>query len=214
MAPPDSPVTARLGHPGGVVRPLVLASASFGRLGVLRAAGFDPDVVVSGVAEDEVTGAPADLALDLAERKAVVVAERLGPGDHVVVGCDSVLDVDGEVRGKPVDLEQARAWWGSVAGRTAVLRTGHCVVDGRTGTRASAVSSTVVRYGTPTSEEMDAYLGSGEPLGVAGGFTLDGRSAPFVEGIDGDPGTVIGLSLPTMRALLAELDISIVELWP
>jgi septum formation protein len=207
-------VTARLGHPGAVVRPLVLASASFGRLGILRAAGFDPDVVVSGVAEDDVTGAPEEVALVLAEQKATAVAERLGAGDHVVVGCDSVLDVDGEVRGKPVDLEQARAWWASVAGRTAVLRTGHCVVDGRTGARASAVSSTVVRYGTPTSEEMDAYLGSGEPLGVAGGFTLDGRSAPFVEGIDGDPGTVIGLSLPAMRALLAELDISIVDLWP
>jgi septum formation protein len=197
-----------------MVRRLVLGSASFGRLGVLRAAGFDPEVIVSGVHEDDATGTPTEIALELAERKASAVAERVGTTDAVVIGCDSVLDVDGEARSKPSSLEEARRWWEQVSGRSAVLRTGHCVIDCATGKRAATVASTTVRYGVPTPEEIAAYLGSGEPLGVAGGFTLDGRSAPFVEGIDGDPSNVIGLSLPTMRRLLAELGISIVELWP
>jgi septum formation protein len=197
-----------------MARRLVLGSASFGRLEVLRAAGFDPEVIVSGVHEDDAYGSPEEIALELAERKAAAVAERVGTTDAVVIGCDSVLDVDGEARGKPSSLEEARRWWEQVSGRSAVLRTGHCVIDCATGEQAATVASTVVRYGVPTPEEIAAYLGSGEPLGVAGGFTLDGRSAPFVEGIDGDPSNVIGLSLPTMRRLLAQLGISIVELWP
>lgn len=201
-----------VGHPGGVTRRLILASASPARLGVLRAAGFDPEVIVSGVDEDGVTGPTDKVALLLAERKAAVVATQVD-GDAIVVGCDSVLDVDGETRGKPGSVDEARAWWASVAGRTAVLHSGHCVVDVATGRRASAVATTTVRYGTPTTAEMDAYLATDEPLAVAGGFTIDGYAAPFVDGIDGDHGTVLGLSLPLLRRLLAEIDIHITDLW-
>jgi septum formation protein len=191
----------------------VLASASPARLGVLRAAGFAPEVIVSGVPEDDVTGPPAKVALVLAERKAGAVADRLAGEDALVVGCDSVLDVDGGARGKAATAEQARAWWASVAGRTATLHSGHCVIDTASGARASAVASTVVRYGTPTEAEMDAYLATGEPLQVAGGFTIDGYAAPFVDALEGDHGTVLGLSLPLLRRLLAEVGTPIVELW-
>lgn len=191
----------------------MLASASPARLGLLRAAGLWPEVIVSGVDEDDVDGPTHRVALVLAERKAAAVAAGLDGDRALVVGCDSVLEVDGVTRGKPVSVDEARAWWASVAGRTAVLHTGHCVIDTATGARASAVSSTVVRYGTPTPSEMDAYLATDEPLRVAGGFTIDGYAAPFVEGIDGDHGTVLGLSLPVLRRLLAEVGTPIVELW-
>jgi septum formation protein len=192
----------------------VLASASPARLGVLQAAGFAPEVVVSGVDEEREAGTTSEIALALAERKARAVAERLGPdGNALVVGCDSVLDVDGETRGKPASVDQARAWWASVAGRTAVLHSGHCVIDTATGASAAAVATTTVRYGTPTEAELEAYLATDEPLRVAGAFTIDGYAAPFVEGLDGDHGTVLGLSLPLLRRLLAEVGTPIVELW-
>jgi len=195
-----------------VTRRLILASASPARLGVLQAAGFDPEVIVSGVDEDGVTGPTDKVALLLAERKAAAVAAQV-EGDALVIGCDSVLDVDGETRGKPRSVEEARAWWASVAGRTAVLHSGHCVIDVATDRRASAVASTTVRYGTPTDAEMDAYLATDEPLAVAGGFTIDGYAAPFVDSLDGDHGTVLGLSLPLLRRLLADIDVAITDLW-
>ncbi len=98
-------------------------------------------------------------------------------------------------------------------GRDGVLATGHCVVDTARRRQVTAVGRTVVRFGTPSDAEVEAYVATGEPLAVAGAFTLDGRSAPFVDGIDGDPGNVIGLSLPLLRRLLAELDVSVVDLW-
>jgi septum formation protein len=180
---------------------------------VLREAGFAPEVEVSGVDEDEVSGPPRKVALELAERKAAAVAQRLGAVDAVVLGCDSVLDVDGETRGKPSSVDEARAWWASVAGRSATLHSGLSVTDLTTGATASDVASTVVRYGTPTSAEMDAYLATDEPLAVAGGFTIDGYAAPFVDSIDGDHGSVLGLSLPLLRRLLAHIDIAITDLW-
>lgn len=192
---------------------LVLASASPARLGVLRAAGFDPEVIVSGIDEDDVTGSTDEVALVLAERKAAAVAERLRGERALVVGCDSVLDVDGETRGKPRSTGEARAWWTSVAGRHAVLHSGHCVIDTSTGRRAGAVATTVVHYGSPTDDEIDAYLATDEPLAVAGGFTIDGYAAPFVDRIEGDHGTVLGLSLPLLRRLLAGLDVRITDLW-
>ena len=195
-----------------MTRRLILASASPARLGVLQAAGFDPEVIVSGVDEDGVTGPTDKVALLLAERKAAAVAAQV-EGDALVIGCDSVLDVDGETRGKPRSVEEARAWWASVAGRTAVLHSGHCVIDVATDRRASAVASTTVRYGTPTDAEMDAYLATDEPLAVAGGFTIDGYAAPFVDSLDGDHGTVLGLSLPLLRRLLADIDVAITDLW-
>lgn len=191
----------------------MLASASPVRLRVLREGGFSPEVMVSGVDEDDVAGSTHDVALVLAERKAATIAARLNGDGALVLGCDTVLDVDGETRGKPRSIQQAREWWSSVAGRSALLHSGLCVIDTATGKQASGVASTVVRYGTPTDAEMDAYLATKEPLEVAGAFTIDGYAAPFVEGIDGDHGAVLGLSLPLLRRLLADIDVAITDLW-
>lgn len=199
-------------QPGGVTRRLVLASASASRLRVLRDAGFAPDVIVSGVDEEGVSGPPDKVARLLAERKANAVAAELD-GDALVLGGDSVLDVDGEARGKPDSLAQARSWWKSVAGRSAELRSGLCVIDVSTGRQASSVASSTVHYGRPSPSEMDAYLATGEPLVAAGGFTIEGYAAPFIERIEGDPSTVLGLSLPLLRRLLADLGVEIVDLW-
>ena len=194
-------------------RPLVLASASPARLRLLRDAGFAPEVVVSGVDEDAVTApTPDDLVRELAERKAAAVAATLS-GDELVVGCDSMLVLGDEVLGKPVDAADAVARWQRMRGREGVLATGHCVVDVAAGRTESAVARTAVRFGYPSDAEVEAYVATGEPLRVAGAFTLDGRSAPFVDGIDGDPGTVIGLSLPLLRTLLARLDVEVTSLW-
>lgn len=195
-------------------RRVVLASASPARLGLLRQAGLAPEVIVSGVDEDALTAdSPGALALVLAEAKAAAVALRPEAAGSVLIGCDSVLDLDGVALGKPADAEDATARWKAMRGRDGVLRTGHCVIDTASGRRASATASTTVRFGEPSDEEIAAYVASGEPLHVAGAFTLDGRSAPFIDGIDGDPGNVIGLSLPLLRSLLTELDLAITDFW-
>ena|SRR5690606_11721488 len=199
-------------------RTLVLASASPARLTLLRAAGFAPRVEVSGVHEDGVEGDdPRDATCALAVRKAEAVAARLrregGPDDALVVGCDSLLEFAGEVRGKPPSPDRARAWWRRYRGRSGRLVTGHAVVELGSGRRAEAASATTVRFGHPSDAEIDAYVATGEPLAVAGAFTLDGYGAPFVDGIDGDHGTVLGLSLPLLRALLADLGVAVTDLW-
>jgi len=201
----------------------VLASQSPARLGVLRSAGFDPSVVVSGVDEDAVAAsltdpAPVELVRALAVAKAEAVYETLAGthADMVIVGCDSMLSIDGEMVGKPLTPEAARERWASMAGKTGELLTGHSIIRVENGERtkeASGTEGTTVRFGTPSQEEIEAYIASGEPLQVAGGFTLDGRGGWFIEGIDGDFSSVIGISLPLTRRLLTEVGVSVIDLW-
>ena len=209
---------------------VVLGSASPARLGILRAAGIDPVVLVAGVDEDAVLARVADRPFDeqvavLADAKAQVVVDRIldhttdvdpAAGAMVVIGCDSMLLLDEELQGKPRSAEQARQRWARMAGRSGDLLTGHALihlVDGAERGRARATGSTVVRIGSPTGPEIEAYIATGEPLAVAGALTLDGYGGWFVEGVDGDPSNVIGLSLPLTRTLLAELGLSVVDLW-
>lgn len=187
------------------MRRFVLASASPARLRLLRDAGFDPEVVVSGVVED------VDDVLELARRKARTVAATVD--DALVLGCDSMLMLDGMALGKPASAEEAVGRWQAMRGQSGALMTGHVLIDTAARNEAFAVVSTVVRFGTPTDEEIKSYVATGEPLHVAGAFTLDGRSAPFVDSIDGDPSNVIGVSLPAVRRLLATLGHSVVDLW-
>ncbi|MDQ1746572.1 MAG: nucleoside triphosphate pyrophosphatase [Frankiaceae bacterium] len=192
----------------------MLASASPARLRLLREAGFDPVVRVSGVDESAVAeDDPWALVRDLATRKATVVAESYDDDSAIVVGCDSMLVLDGDVLGKPADAAEATARWRRMRGRTGVLLTGHCVMEVGTRRAASEVADTVVRFGTPSDDEIAAYVATGEPLHVAGAFTIDGRSAVFVDSIDGDPSNVVGLSLPLLRRLLAELGVAVTSLW-
>jgi septum formation protein len=194
------------------VTEFVLASASPARLNVLRGAGLDPKVIVSGVDETAITAeTPERLCLALAEAKAAAVAATLSHG--IVLGCDSVLELDGVAYGKPASPEEAIARWRMMRGRTGRLLTGHCVIDVAAGRRASDVAATLVRFGTPDDEEIAAYVASGEPLRVAGAFTLDGLGGWFVDGIDGDHGNVIGVSLPLLRRLLAEIGVPVTRLW-
>jgi septum formation protein len=206
----------------------VLASASPARLGLLRAAGVDPAVEVSGVDEETVTGPPDELALLLAEHKARAVADRLALGAvpatagqrTLILGCDSVLELDGVAFGKPADAAEAVRRWQEMRGRTGVLHTGHCLVELRGDHHRQAehrslsrLASATVHFGQPTDAEVEAYVATGEPLRVAGAFTLDRLGGWFVDGIEGDPGTVLGLSLPLLRAMLGDLDVAVSQLW-
>ncbi|MBF6125414.1 nucleoside triphosphate pyrophosphatase [Nocardia brasiliensis] len=202
----------------------VLASASPARREVLRSAGIDPVVRVSAVDEDAVAAAlPADTApqvvvVELARAKALAVAATIPElsADCVVVGCDSMLLVDGELQGKPHTAAVARARWGEMAGRSADLVTGHCVLrlrDGECTAEALDCSSTTVHFGKPEPDELDAYIATGEPLQVAGAFTLDGLGGWFIDRIEGDPSSVIGIGLPLLRRLLGDVGVAVTQLW-
>ena len=205
---------------------LVLASASPARLATLRRAGFAPEVLISGVDEDGVdAGSPAATALELARRKADAVAAR--EEGAIVLGCDSVLELDGQAYGKTGSAGAATERWLRMRGRTGVLHTGHVLIDTRhreemsqersiepvPPRRAEATASTLVRFADLSAAEIDAYVATGEPLGVAGAFTVDGLGGPFIEGIEGDYHNVVGVSLPLLRRLLDELGLSVMELW-
>ncbi len=200
-----------------------LASASPARLSTLRSAGFEPIVVVSGVDEDAVLAdaiAAKGGALDhpaavliLARAKAQDVASRTSAG--LVLGCDSMLELEGEIIGKPGDAAKAAARWRAMRGRSGVLHTGHWLVDKREGHHGEtgAVASTIVHFADVTDADIDAYVATGEPLNVAGGFTVDGLGGSFIESIEGDHHNVVGVSLPLVRRLLSERGVSVTELW-
>ncbi|MFM8514924.1 MAG: Maf family protein [Actinomycetota bacterium] len=197
---------------------LVLASQSPARLTVLRNAGVIPIVQVSYVDEDALTrenpeATPAEICLLLARAKAEAVAPQFVGQDVMVLGCDSVFDVDGIAYGKPGSAEQAKARWNVMMGRSGILRTGHWLIDPKSGRAKGDVANTTVHMGTISDAEMDAYLETGEPFQVAGGFTLDALGGAFVDGVEGDPSNVVGLSLPTLRRLLADFGITWTDLW-
>ena len=198
-----------------VDRRLVLASASPARLGLLRQAGLTPEVVVSQVDESSVQAARVgELVALLAAAKAKAVAEQ--ETDALVVGADSLLEFRGQALGKPTDTHDARDRWQRMSGKSGVLHTGQAlfdVQDGQVVSRDVAVVSTVVHFASPTPQEIEAYLATGEPLTVAGAFTLDGLGAPFVRRVDGDPAAVVGLSLSTLRTQLAKRGLAITDLW-
>ena len=214
---------------------LLLASASPARRNTLLAAGVDPLVRVSSVDEDAVVAAAeadagsaleaGDVALLLARAKAEDVVAALEVDDAfgdldadlangiLVLGCDSVLELDGEVHGKPADATEAVARWRRMRGSTGVLHTGHWLVDlrepedGGTGGMVGGTASTTVHFADLDDAEVDAYVATGEPLRVAGAFTIDGLGGPYVAGIEGDPSNVIGVSLPLLRELVRELGV-------
>jgi len=198
---------------------LILASASPSRTKLLSDAGIRHDILVSDVDEDAVTAAagplaPAQTALLLARAKADAVAATVT--DALVLGCDSVFELDGLPYGKPWEPDVARARWRQMRGSSGVLHTGHWLVDARDGGPSASrgeVTSAVVHFEDVSDAEIDAYVSTGEPLQVAGAFTIDGLAGAFITGVDGDPHTVVGLSISTLRRLLASSSVSVTEFW-
>jgi septum formation protein len=191
---------------------VVLASASPARLAVLRGAGINPEVIVSGVDEDSYSApTTGELTQVLASAKASAVASALDDG--LVIGCDSMLDLAGRAYGKPESPEEAVARWHEMSGKSGTLFTGHCVIDVASGKCEAAVAATVVRFGAPTDAEISAYVGTGEPLNMAGAFTIEGLGGWFVDSIEGDHNNVIGISVPLLRRLFLDLGVTIPQLW-
>jgi len=208
----------------GTVR-LVLASASPARRRLLEAAGIDPEVAVSGVDEDRLAptfDSPAAVALGLAQAKAQAVADRTATGDGrrtLIVGCDSVLEMPGvpqlagQALGKPSSPADAAARWALMVGQEGLLHTGHCLVDLTTQRTFAELATTTVRFAEVGAAEIEAYIATGEPLAVAGAFTIDGLGGAFVRGIVGDWSNVVGLSLPLLRNLVGRAGLAWPALW-
>ncbi|PQZ91127.1 septum formation inhibitor Maf [Arthrobacter sp. MYb227] len=209
---------------------LVLASASPGRAKILKDAGIDFDIQVSRVDEHAALAAaterfgelgPADTALLLAKTKAEDVASLEATDGAMVLGCDSVFEFEGVAYGKPYTPEVATERWEAMSGKSGILHTGHWLIDNRSeedddggsGATIGAVSSTVVNFEKVSAEEIAAYVATGEPLPCAGGFTIDGRGAAFIRGVEGNPHTVVGLNVSTLRELLHEAGLSITDIW-
>lgn len=201
---------------------LILASASPARARTLRSAGIEPTILPSNVDEPALIAqhpeaSPADVALVLARAKCEAIASGGQVGsDAVVVACDSVLNVDGRPLGKPASEAEAVQRWHAMRGRTGMLHTGHWLIDCRSGVPGAswgAVASTTVEFASPSDEEVAAYCATGEPLHVAGAFTVDGLGGAFVRSIEGDYHNVVGISLPLLRELLLEAGVSWPELW-
>jgi septum formation protein len=198
---------------------VILASASPARLATLRGAGLDPEVVVSGVDEtDDSAGSVGELVATLARRKAEAVSglRQAEERPTVILGCDSLLELDGTGYGKPGTAAQATRRWARMSGRSGILHTGHHLILRRgtaVSTRTRTVSTTV-HFAALSGAEIDAYVATGEPLAVAGAFTIDGLGGAFVTGIEGDHHNVVGVSLPVLRTMLAELGVPWTSLWP
>ena len=196
---------------------LILASASPARLETLRRAGVHPTVIVSDVDESLVQADDIqEIVGELARRKAEAVAAEVLPGeDVVIVGCDSMLEVDGVPYGKPGSPENAAELWSRLSESTGLLVTGHHVIVSRGGEVHSTNrnAETLVHFADLSAAEIEAYAATGEPETVAGGFTIDGYGGPFITGIEGDPHNVVGISLPLLRMMLADLGVTWHDLW-
>ena len=190
---------------------IILASASPARLATLRSAGIEPEVIVSGVDEERITSTDAaNLAAALAQMKCRTVAAQV-EADTLVIGCDSVLAFEGEIFGKPAGPVEASGRWRRMRGSSGVLHTGHCVRRGDE--EFVETASTIVHFADISDAEIDAYVATGEPLQVAGAFTIDGLGGAFITGIEGDHHNVVGLSLPLLRELVGDLGIAWTDLW-
>ena len=217
---------------------LILASQSPARTKLLSHAGIRHEILVSDVDEDAVQARygvtdPHDTALLLARAKAEAVASLPEAEGALVLGCDSVFEFDGEAHGKPYTADVAKERMLRMSGAMGVLHTGHWLVDCRdtepdadadddgsasgtgtgTGATLGSVTSAEVHFMDMSVDEIDAYIATGEPLQCAGSFTIDGYGGAFIRKVDGDPHTVVGLSISTLRALLGQAQVGITELW-
>jgi septum formation protein len=191
---------------------VILASSSTSRLRLLESAGITPKVLISGVDEEASEFdllSPSELVIALAILKAHTVKEN-APENSLIIGCDSTFEFNGKSLGKPGNRENAIARCKELSGKSGYLHTGHCLIDLKQGIELSERSTAKVQFAQMTEAEIIDYVDSGEPLNVAGGFTLDGLSAPFVTNIEGDPSGIIGLSLPLLRKMIISLGYS----WP
>jgi septum formation protein len=191
---------------------VILASSSTSRLRLLESAGITPKVLISGVDEEASEFdllSPAELVIALAILKAHTIKES-APENSLIIGCDSTFEFNGKSLGKPGNRENAIARCKELSGKSGYLHTGHCIIDLKKGIELSERSTAKVQFAQMTEAEIIDYVDSGEPLHVAGGFTLDGLSAPFITNIEGDPSGIIGLSLPLLRKMIISLGYS----WP